>query len=163
MAISIRAARLEDAAAGAACHISCWREAYAGIVPADVLAERTDDLADRTERWRHIIADFGPRWLAVGDGGEVVGFSAAGPGRDDDIDVELELYAIYVRAGHYGTGVADRLLAAAIGDEPAYLWVFEANLRARGFYQRHGFRADGARKNEPFFGEPEIRMRRRVC
>lgn len=158
MSITIRAAAVADAEAGAACHIACWREAYAGIVPAAVLAQRTDDLPERTERWRHFIADFGPRWLAVADDGEVVGFSAAGPGRDDDIDVELELYAIYVRAAHYGTGVAHRLLTQAIGDEPAYLWVFEANPRAQGFYRRHGLRADGARKMEPFFGEPEIRM-----
>jgi len=157
----IRAATLEDARAAAACHIACWREAYAGILDPDVLAARTSDLEARTERWRHIIANTPPRWLAVADDGEVVGFSAAGPGRDDDVDVPLELYAIYVRKAQYGTGLADRLLTKAVGDEPAYLWVFEANPRAQAFYARHGFRPDGARKAPPYFGEPEIRMVRR--
>jgi GNAT superfamily N-acetyltransferase len=159
--VTIRRGEPEDAAAGAALHIACWREAYADIVAPDVLAARTDDLAERTERWRALLTDGPPRWLAVGDDGELIGFSMAGPGRDDDIDLDLELFAIYVRATHYGTGVAGRLLEAAIGDAPAYLWVFEANGRARAFYERHGFTPDGARKPEPSFLEPEIRMVRR--
>lgn len=57
----------------------------------------------------------------------------------------MELYAVYVRASQYGTGLGHRLLEAAIGDAPAYLWVFEANVRARGFYARQGFEPDGAR------------------
>ena len=159
--VTIRQAQLADATSAAACHIACWREAYADIVAPDRLSENTGDLQARTERWRDIIANYPPRWLAVADDGEVVGFSAAGPGRDDDIDVQLELYAIYVRAAHHGTGRADRLLAMAIGDAPAYLWLFAANPRAHAFYARHGFNPDGARKDEPFFGEPEIRMVRR--
>jgi len=154
----IREATLDDAEAAAACHIACWREAYADIVAPDVLAERTSDLKERTERWRHIIATYPPRWLAVADTGHVIGFAAAGPGRDDDIDVDLELYALYIRAAHHGTGLADRLMVRAVGDAPAYLWVFEANPRARAFYRRHGFRPDGSRKHDPFFDRPEIRM-----
>ena len=157
MTVSIRRAEPRDAAAGAACHIACWREAYAGILDPAVLAARTSDLADRTERWRQMTASPRPRWLAVTDD-EIVGFSAAGPGRDDGIDIELELYAIYVRAAHQGTGIADRLLGAAVGSAPAYLWVFEVNPRAQAFYARHGFGADGERKIDPFFERPEIRM-----
>ena len=157
---TIRAATLSEAEAAAACHIACWREAYADIVDPAVLAKRTSDLTERTERWRHIIANYPPRWLAIDGTGEVLGFSAAGPGRDD-IDVALELYALYVRAAHHGTGLADRLLTSAIAEDPAYLWVFEANPRARAFYTRHGFRPDGTRKLDPFFEQPEIRMVRR--
>jgi len=156
--ITIRRAEPSDAAAGAACHIACWREAYADILDPAVLAERTSDLVDRTERWRQMTAAPQPRWLAVTESGEIVGFSAAGPGRDDGIDIELELYAIYVRAAHQGIGIADRLLRAAIGSAPAYLWVFEGNPRAQAFYARHGFEADGERKIDPFFERPEIRM-----
>jgi GNAT superfamily N-acetyltransferase len=130
-------------------------------VPADVLARLTDDFEARTERWRAQLADGPPRWLAVDDDGELVGFASAGPGRDDDIDLDLELYAIYVRASQYGTGLGHRLIEVAIDAAAAYLWVFEANARARAFYERHGFTADGARKPEPSFLEPEIRMVRR--
>jgi GNAT superfamily N-acetyltransferase len=159
--VTIREAVPDDAAAGAALHIACWREGYADIVPADVLAKLTDDLPSRTERWRSALMGGPPRWLAVDDGGELVGFASAGPGRDDDIDLDLELYAVYVRASQYGRGVGHRLIETAIGDALAYLWVFEANARARRFYQRHGFEPDGARKPEPSFQEPEIRLVRR--
>jgi len=158
--VTIRPAIADDAAAGAALHIACWREAYAPFTDPDVLARLTDDLEERTARWHSYIADGLPRWLAVADEGELVGFASAGPGRDGDIDLDLELYAIYVRASQYGGGVGPRLLEAAIGDAPAYLWVFEANDRARGFYARQGFEPDGSSKPEPSFQEPEVRLRR---
>jgi GNAT superfamily N-acetyltransferase len=156
--VTIRKGVPDDAGAVAALHIACWQEGYAEIVPPHVLAKLTDDLDARTERWRSFLTDGPPRWLAVDDEGELVGFASAGPGRDNDIDLDLELYAIYVRSSQYGTGVGHRLIETAIGDAPAYLWVFEANARARTFYERHGFEPDGARKLEPSFHEPEIRM-----
>jgi len=159
--VTIRKAVPDDAVAGAALHIACWQEGYADVVPADVLAKLTNDLDSRIERWRAFLTDGPPRWLAVDDVGELVGFASAGPGRDDDVDLDLELYAIYVRASQYGAGVGHRLIETAIGDAPAYLWVFEANARARAFYVRHGFEPDGARKPEPSFQEPEIRLVRR--
>jgi hypothetical protein len=55
-----------------------------------------------------------------------------------------------------------RLLDAVIGDRAAFLWVFRDNPRARAFYRRNGFVADGAEQVEDFFGGPvEIRMVRR--
>lgn len=159
--MSIRRGVPADAAEAAALHIACWREGYADIVPADVLARMTDDLETRIERWRGFLTDGPPRWLAIADDGEFVGFAAAGPGRDEDIDLDLELYAIYVLASQFGTGLGHRLIEAAIADEPAYLWVFEANARAQAFYAKHGFEPDGSRKPEPSFRELEIRMTRR--
>lgn len=34
-----------------------------------------------------------------------------------------------------------------LGDEPALLWVFEDNPRARRFYEKLGFTSDGTRKD----------------
>jgi GNAT superfamily N-acetyltransferase len=126
---SIRVARVEDAAAAAACHAACWREAYAQIVDPVVLAVRTSDLAERTRRWRQRLEAGAHRWLALVPDDVVVGCAARGPGRDDDIDLDCELEAIYVREAYWGSGLADRLLEVTIGDEPAYLWVFEASKR----------------------------------
>lgn len=48
---------------------------------------------------------------------------------------------------------------AAIGSEPATLWVAEDNPRARGFYARNGFTPDGTRKvDEAADDLAEIRM-----
>jgi len=156
----IRRATLADAEAGARCHAACWREAYADIVAPVVLDALTADPAGRVAAWTRQLGRGDERWLAlIGD--EVVGFASAGDNRDDDLIGLMELYACYVRAAHQRRGLASRLLAAAIGDAPASLWVFATNERARWFYRRHGFVEDGSRKDDPRFGAEEIRMVRR--
>ena len=47
-----------------------------------------------------------------------------------------------VVARHRGTGLADQVLAAVPATVDR-LWVLEANTRARRFYERHGWHADG--------------------
>ncbi|GAB2669988.1 GNAT family N-acetyltransferase [Kribbella swartbergensis] len=163
----IRRATVDDAEAAAWCHLLCWREAYDGLVEPAVLAERTDDSDRRIERWISALAEGEVRWLAINpdpDAGvrdRVIGFSAAGPARDDDAPTPLELFAIYTRKAWWSTGLGTRLMEVAIGKEPASLWVLEDNERARAFYRRHGFVEDGTRVEEPYFGVPEIRMVRR--
>jgi len=157
MAPVLRRATPADAESGARCHAECWREAYAAIVDPDVLRRSTDDLEGRIARWREQLSRHtDERWVAL-QSGQVVGFSSAGPGRDDDLP-GLEMYACYVRSRFWGSGLGSCLVRAAIGDAPAYLWVFEANARARAFYRKHGFVEDGTNKDEPRFGRPEVRM-----
>ena len=71
--------------------------------------------------------------------------SAAGSGasRDNDLDVGLELYALYVRSSAYGAGVGYALFEQVVGDRACSLWVLAGNERAVGFYERQGFRLDG--------------------
>ena len=70
------------------------------------------------------------------------------------------LDALYVRPAAWGTGVADRLHELAVdalraaGVETARLWVLEENWRARGFYERHGWYADGSTREVPFPPHP---------
>ncbi|HEU4947376.1 MAG TPA: GNAT family N-acetyltransferase [Kribbella sp.] len=160
----IRRAEPADAESGAWCHLTCWREAYAGVVDPDLLAERTSDLDRRIAKWSSALAAGVVRWIAVNPhpaapiADRVIGFSAPGPCRDDDAPTPLELYGIYVRRSWWGTGLGDRLLDVAIGREAASLWMLEDNPRARSFYARHGFAPDGLRVDEPFFGVPEIRL-----
>ncbi|HEY3556420.1 MAG TPA: GNAT family N-acetyltransferase [Kribbella sp.] len=163
----IRPATVEDAEAAAWCHLLCWREAYAGLVPAKLLAERTSDIDRRTERWRTNLAAGRPRWIALNPDpaaapqDRVAGFIGTGDGRDDDSPVPFELEAIYTRQAFWKTGLGGRLLDVAVGKQPAFLWVFEGNDRARAFYRRHGFIPDGTSKYDPYFGLQEIRMVRR--
>lgn len=160
----IRQAGVPDAEAGARCHVACWREAYAGVVEPARLAETTGDVDRRIAKWTGALAAGVVRWIALNPdpgaavGDRVVGFSAAGPSRDEDAPTPLELYALYVRQGWWGTGLGSRLMGVAIGSEPASLWMLEDNPRARAFYARHGFVADGTRVDEPFFGVPEVRL-----
>jgi GNAT superfamily N-acetyltransferase len=155
----VREATTDDAEALGRCQLACWREAYTGLVPQDRLDVLLAAVDERVERWRRILEEFPGRLLAE-DGGQVVGFAAAGANQDDDLvgGPDLQLYALYIRRAYWGTGLGHRLLTAALGEAPASLWVFRDNARARQFYTAHRFVPDGAEKPEPTFGPLEIRM-----
>jgi GNAT superfamily N-acetyltransferase len=61
-----------------------------------------------------------------------------------------EVYALYVSPDWWSTGTGRSLMAAALkalsqaGYQRAVLWVLAGNARARRFYERAGFTADGA-------------------
>jgi len=155
--VVVRRAVLADAEAGARCHAACWREGYADFVEPDLLAALAADLDGRIESWTRQLSQGDERWIAV-DGDEIVGLASAGPNRDEDLPDLIELYSCYARAAYWGTGLGRRLMQAAVADQPASLWVFDANARARRFYRKHGFVEDGSLKAEPRFGADEIRM-----
>jgi GNAT superfamily N-acetyltransferase len=156
----IRPAGVDDAEAGAWCHLLCWQEAYGDLVDPAKLAERTKNMDRRIERWRTAAEEGMPRWIALNPDPDaplrerVVGLVAIGAGGEDPVELE----AIYTRKAWWGTGLGSRLLEVAVGNRPARLWVLENNERAKAFYRRKGFTEDGTVAPEPFFGVPEIRM-----
>ena len=140
--VALRAATAGDAEPLTQLHLDCWEDAYTGLMPQRFLDERRSDVASRVERWRGMLDDGAPTWLAELDG-SLVGFASAGPGRDNDVDIELEVKALYVRAAWWGTGVGYALLREAVADRAAYLWVLAGNQRSIAFYERQGFVLDG--------------------
>jgi GNAT superfamily N-acetyltransferase len=154
---AVRAALPDDAEAFAACHLECWREAYgelwgherfAGMDVEKMAVQRRKQIEDGTAT--HALAEAD---------GEVVAVAISGPPRDDDAPAPQELYASYVRKAYQGSGVADALLQATIGDRPATLWVYRDNPRATAFYVNHGFIPDGSERTDSE-GILEIRMLR---
>jgi GNAT superfamily N-acetyltransferase len=142
--IVVRRAVPEDAEELAHLHLDVWDDAYTGLVPQGILDDRRERAAERVEHWRTILGSDSPAPTYVAEGVDgLVGFAAAGPARDADVDVELELWALYVRQRHYSTGVGYALFETVVGDRAAYLWVLAGNTRAIGFYERQGFRLDG--------------------
>ena len=86
---------------------------------------------------------------------------------DEDADrTTMQIYALYLEPSAWGRGVARDLMRAALAEVPAgapvTLWVPEGNERARHFYRRNGFTADGVERLEDVDGEPlrELRYRR---
>ena len=140
--ITVRRATVADAEALAHLHLDVWDDAYTGLMPQQILDDRRTKVDERVERWRTILEADQPTLVAGGPDG-LVGFVSAGPGRDNDVDTELELKALYVRAAWWGTGVGFVLFEEAVGDRAAYLWVLAGNDRAIHFYERQGFRLDG--------------------
>jgi GNAT superfamily N-acetyltransferase len=99
--------------------------------------------------------------VAVHDAGDVVGFAltgpAVGPAASEDESVG-QLYAIYVLAACWGTGIGYDLHRAAIDDlraegfSEAILWVLPGNARAIAFYERQGWSDRGTETDDDFDG-----------
>ncbi len=152
--VRIREAIAADARACAEVHVEGWRWAYRGLLP-DAYLDRLS-VEDRERMWREGFEAPGGRvaWVAEA-GGRVVGFCVTGPSEDADADRgTAEVYAIYLLPEVVGTGVGRRLFEHAVDDlrrrgfRTATLWVLEANERARRFYERAGWRTDGAVNQE---------------
>jgi 2-(1,2-epoxy-1,2-dihydrophenyl)acetyl-CoA isomerase len=148
----------EYARSVAECHIACWREAYSGIVPDELLAGFSVERG--TASCEKMLSEHAVMGALVDEA--VVGFGSAIPTDGKEGANLLELQALYVRRAYYGTGVADALIDAVLDPSlPCVLWVFEANPRAQAFYRRHGFIADGAREPDHLAaGTIKLRMRR---
>ena len=76
--------------------------------------------------------------------------------------VPTNLAHLYLVPGAHGTGLAQRLLDAAIGDAAAHLWVMTDNARAVAFYLRNGFTVDlgPVSSGETWGSIPMVRMSR---
>lgn len=149
-----------------------WRTAYRGIVPDPILDGLSIDA--RREFWTRAIGrasiepDNEARVWVVEEGGVVQGFAATRPSRDEDaVPRTGEVNSIYLAPEAWGRGLGPRLLASAADDlrargfAPLILWVIEVNTRGRRFYERLGWRPDGARQPIDFDGVmvDEIRYR----
>jgi ribosomal protein S18 acetylase RimI-like enzyme len=152
----IRSATDEDARAIAEIHVGSWRAAYRGLLPDDVLARLSVDR--REAYWRAAVASTDSAVLVADRDGVVVGFVQVGATNDLEADPVTtgEVIAIYVAPEVYGQGVGRSLMEGAVEElrrrafVRATLWVFTSNDRARSFYERVGWRLDGATKVDQF-------------
>ncbi|MEU6664939.1 GNAT family N-acetyltransferase [Streptomyces sp. NPDC046727] len=144
-----------------------WQHAYRGLMPQPYLDGLSVTADAERRRARFAQGDGSVVNLVAERGGRVLGWAAYGPYRDGETHTgDAELYAIYVDPAHVGGGIGRTLLAASIERCSAYprmlLWVLKENASARRFYERAGFRADGA--EEPFEADgvpvPEVRYAR---
>lgn len=150
--------------------IGGWQTAYEGLVPQSYLDGLS--VSEDAERRRSYFAQADGsvvNLVAEDSGGEIVGWACHGPYRDGDVFTDdAELYAVYVHPEHLGQGAGRALLmesiarCSAAGHNRLLLWVLKGNNRARRFYERAGFHADGA--EEPFEVDgvvvPEVRYAR---
>lgn len=121
--------------------------AFAHDHPGDALVEHcdTEHAPDRYRAWLDD-SDYA-LWIAETELKAPIGYAVLCPPK---LDMEtahgaLELKRIYTLAGWQGTGLGPKLLAAVMDEARArgardlYLCVFKTNVRARRFYEKHGF------------------------
>ncbi|WP_033279380.1 GNAT family N-acetyltransferase [Streptomyces sp. NRRL F-525] len=148
-----------------------WQFAYRGLMPQPFLDALSAAADAERRRARFAESDGSVLNLVASVGDEIIGWAALGPYREGELRTEdAELYALYLDPKHVGTGAGRALMqealrrAAALGHDHVYLWVVRGNARARRFYERAGFRADGV--EEPYEVEgvlvPEVRYVREL-
>lgn len=164
-AARVRPAVPADADAVAAVHVTSWREAYVGLLPARTLARLS--VAHRTARWRDILAA-GEHPVLVAYDGEGVGGDGAEEGAGGDLGTgrggilgfgccgaqsarslarsgyDGQVLALYVLRAAQRRGIGRMLVAAMAevlvrkGARGASLSVLEGNLSARKFCEALG-------------------------
>jgi GNAT superfamily N-acetyltransferase len=124
-----------------------WLRARAAAIPAIPAPVHSDE---EVRSWfERVVLPDREVWVAAVDGA-IVGVLV--------LDGEW-LDQLYVEPGWSGRGVGSELLAVAKRQRPAglRLWTFEANVRARRFYERHGFVATGSTDGDNEEGAPDVR------
>lgn len=147
-----------DIEAVSAIRVRGWQAAYAGIVPPSHLDALTvEDDAARRREWFSRPGRESRDLVAVGEHGPV-GWICFGPSRSrlPGAGKPGEVYALYVAPDLIGTGIGRGLLGEAHaamrdqGFETSALWVLQDNERARRFYERAGYAADGATQDDVY-------------
>ena len=116
-----------------------WQNAFKGIVPQDYLEQMNLD------NWAPPLDGA----YVLTDGEKVLGTSSIAGARDKAFAGWGEIISVYVLPNLIGQGYGHILFTFAVekllslGFHKIYLTVFEDNLRARAFYEKHGFAQDG--------------------
>lgn len=141
----------DDAEQIAAVHDASRRWAYKGIVAEEQLNAMS--LAQRTEFWREEILLSGQKdqrvFVAEADGGQLVGFVAVIAQRAVNVG---EIRRIYVAPDSLRKGIGKELVKTAFeylrdfGFDKVLVWTFEENANALQFYEKQGFKLDGAQR-----------------
>jgi ribosomal protein S18 acetylase RimI-like enzyme len=165
--VNVRPAVASDGDAIGRVQVETWRAAYAGLLPDEAIAGF--DVQARQQQWRDGLAREqrpGSATFVAELDGAVVGFASVGTSRDEGVEGEGELYAIYLQPACWGRGIGCALLERAeesmraSGFEQAILWVLAGNERGERFYRAGGWRPDG-RKQDRFQGAEVVELRYR--
>jgi len=160
---TVRRAIVADAEVIATLQIQTWQQAFAELLPAQVVM--TDPVAHKN-LWETRLQQGGPTLLAL-EGQEYVGFAAISD-RVDDANLlapigEIEVIYVLPRWGRRGHG--GRLLAAAaaelrrLGATTAQCWIPESDRATSKFLAAAGWSADGVRRELDTGAEPLFEVR----
>ena len=154
-ATRFRVAGPEDTAAVAALHAASWRRHYRGILSDAYLDGPIEN--ERLQVWTERLAH--PRaglvTILAEDGQELCGFVCALLDHDREFGSLID--NLHVAAARQGRGLgrglmraAGEAMAHALPRRPVYLFVFDSNKAAQGFYDRiGGVVAERGRETQP--------------
>ena len=133
--LKIRTATKVDLPEIASLHIQSWRNAYAEVLPKDVLGDPLE--REFTHYWHHIDLRTEDVVLVAEDDG-LLGFIAVWCRPTPYID------NLHIKPSLRSRGIGSALLTSAANEllarehKTAYLWVFKSNQKAVRFYEQLG-------------------------
>jgi len=163
--VSVRTAWTADAEAIATVQVSAWRDSYASLLPADVLAEL--DPEPIAARWRASLdkpGDARNRVLVALERATVRGFAVTEPSPDPDADpvADGEIAELVVDPTRRGAGHGSRLLQACADTmradrfRRATTWLASTDDDARTFLTQAGWAPDGAFRELDLRGDGQV-------
>lgn len=167
MAYEVRRAVKDDAKALGNIIVESWRSAYGKIISEDEII-RFLDKDRRQKQFQKFIEDGEIVLIGIHDG-VPCGLVFANKGNDEQLEDCGSIYSMYLLKEYWGKGLATQLMDSVIkilkdeGCKQVSLWVYEANVRARRFYEKCGFGFDGTKKYSHFSNKPvELRYKRQI-
>jgi ribosomal protein S18 acetylase RimI-like enzyme len=146
--------------------LAAWRDGFVPILPRSFTLPSAEEFRPRLAE---SLATPGVRkLLAVAEDGGLAGWISFGANRDADAPPGTgEVRGLNVHPDHWRSGVGRALVESAFeqlseeGYDEVTLWSFDENERANAFYEKLGFRRDGAGQRREFSeGALEVRYRR---
>lgn len=166
--VSVRVAWSADAPAVAACQVHGWRDAYAAVLPEDLLEGL--DPAEFAEKWSASMdkpGDARNRVLVALEANTVRGFAVTGPSSDPDSDpvADGEIAEFVIDPGYRGQGHGSRLLQACTDTmradrfTRAVWWLPSTADDLRTFVTQTGWEPDGAHRELDLTGDGAVTVK----
>jgi ribosomal protein S18 acetylase RimI-like enzyme len=175
-----RVTKDDDFAALGNIYAQSWKAAYRGIVAQEYLdslsgarwESRLAASAKYAQSVEHLESELDENrydaYTVIVDG-IYAGTSSICPARNKEMAGWGEIISIYLLPDYFGRGLGKPLIEAAIaglverGFHDIYLWVLEANARARRFYEKNGFSWNGDKALISIAGEELSEVRYIKC
>lgn len=160
--VEMRPAEKDDRSDIVQVFLDCWSISYRGVLPTELVGKMDRERAESL--WATSLDDPAVETVVALHQGGIAGvtrFTVEEDGRG-------HVGALYVSPQAQGAGIGSALLESAVstlaerGAQSVTLWVFEDNHPSLTFYRKHGWRPDGERLTDPAFGQPQIRLTRRL-
>ena len=156
----IRAAHEADAPAMGRVMVDTFLVAHRDQMPAEAWAKRAEEWTPEVsaQGWARTLREIAAGelaheciYVAVEEGGEVIGLAMGGPAEAGDLPQTGAVYALYVHVSHQGCGIGRRLVQAVAaylaqqGMTALQIGCLAANAPALRFYEAIGGRLAGER------------------
>lgn len=156
--VNIRKVKKGDENILACIQTESWKEAFKDIVPADLLSECTG-IERAAAMYKRLLEEHKGNGYILELDGEPHCIAWWDASREKDMPGYAELICIHSLRDNwhkgYGIMMMERVLCdvRTAGYSKIMLWVFDNNVRAIRFYEKHGFTASG--RKQPALGAVE--------